>query len=118
MQRLRNARLIARMALAWFALSLCAAVASPMVKPMQIELICSASGGMKVLIKTDDGAHDAHSHTLDCPLCINLCSPPPAPWLPSQPAQSTAYSPCSTASAHVAWVTAAPLPARGPPALS
>lgn len=45
-----------RWALLWFALSLGAAIASPMVHPVSMELVCSASGSVKAIVHTDDGA--------------------------------------------------------------
>lgn len=77
MQTLRNAHLLARFVLVWFALSIGVAIASPLVKPQAMELICSGSGAMKLLVKTDDGSKDVTSHTLDCPLCTTTSAPPP-----------------------------------------
>jgi hypothetical protein len=45
---LRSARTLARLVLVWFVLSLGVAVASPMVNPKAMELICSGSGSVKV----------------------------------------------------------------------
>ena len=56
LQTVRSLHGLARLALAWFVLSLGVAVASPWVSPQSIELICAGSGAIKVLIKTDDGA--------------------------------------------------------------
>jgi hypothetical protein len=97
MQILRNAHLIARFVLVWFALSIGVAIASPLVKPQAMELICTGTAGvMKLLVQTDDGPQDVASYTMDCPAHV----------LQSIPA------------AHIAALTAAPLPARGPPAFS
>ena len=95
--------------------SLGVAVASPLVNPQGMELICSGSGAIKVLLKTDDGARELRSHTPDCPLCVQAGSP-----LPVVQAQVPAPHPLSHAlqpivAADIAWRTAAPLPARGPP---
>lgn len=115
MQTLRNAHLLARLVLVWFALSLGVAIASPIVKPQAIELICSGSGAMKVLVKTDDGSTEASSHTLDCPLCASSSAPPPVSRLSVEPVQPLAYVLRSIPAAHIAALTAAPMPARGPP---
>lgn len=119
MQILRNAHLIARFVLVWFALSVGVAVASPLVKPQAMELICSSAGVMKVVFTTDDGGRDAASPALDCPLCAATSAPPP-PFarLTAGPAQPPAYRLQVMAAAPLAVLTAAPLPARGPPALS
>ena len=55
MQTLRNAHLLARFVLVWFALTVLAAGASPLVHPKAMELVCSADGGIK-LVASDDGA--------------------------------------------------------------
>ena len=76
MHALRSARTLARLVLVWFALSLGVAVASPLVNPQAMELICSGSGVIKVLVKTDDGVKEQSRHMLDCPLCAATGSPP------------------------------------------
>jgi len=119
MQTLRNAHLIARFLLVWFALSVGVAVASPLVKPQAMELICSSAGVMKVLFTTDDGGRDAASPALDCPLCAATSAPPPPlARLTAEPLQPLAYRLESIPAAFIAALTAAPLPARGPPAFS
>lgn len=118
MQTLRNAHLLARLVLVWFALSIGVAIASPLVKPQAIELICSGSGAMKVLVKTGDGSTEAGSHALDCPLCASSSAPPPVSRQSVEPAQPPACMLRSIPAARIASLTAAPLPARGPPAFS
>jgi hypothetical protein len=118
MQPLRNAHLIARLVLVWFVFSVGVAVASPLVKPQAMELICSSAGVMQVLFITDDGGLDAASPGLDCPLCAATSAPlPPLARLTLEPAQPLAYQRQGISSAHVAALAAAPLPARGPPAI-
>jgi hypothetical protein len=117
LQSLRGAHLLARFVLVWFALSLGVAVASPIVKSQAMELICSGSGVMKLLLKTDDGTKEVVSYTLDCPLCISNGAPPSlAATAKFEPVQPLAYVIQSIPAAHMASLTAAPLPARGPPA--
>lgn len=118
MQILRRAHTLARFVLVWFALSIGVAIASPIVKPQAMELICSASGTMKVLVKTDDGVKELSGHTLDCPVCATLSAPPPVARQTAEPAQPLAHVLQSIPAAHLAALTAAPLPARGPPAFS
>ena len=120
MQILRNAHLIARFVLVWFALSIGVAIASPLVKPQAFELICTGTVGvMKLLIQTDDGPQDVASYTMDCPLCATSSAPPPPVLhLCVEPAQPLAHVLQSIPAAHIAALTAAPLPARGPPAFS
>lgn len=120
MNALRNARLLARLVLVWLALSLGVAIASPLVKPQAMELICSGSGVMKLVLQSDDASsQDAPGYTLDCPLCLTGgAPPPPTVRLTAQPAQPLAYALQSIPAATIAALTAAPLPARGPPAFS
>lgn len=118
MHALRQARIVARLVLAWFVLSLGVAVASPIVHPQQIELVCTGSGAMKVLVKTGDGVKEVATHTLDCPLCANIGSPPPAVRLTAETVSPLAHVLRPVPAAHLAWLTAAPLPARGPPLFS
>ena len=114
MQALRRARFLARLVLAWFALSLGIAVASPLVKASDIEVICSG-GSMKVMVKGDPQQGQPAGHTLDCPLCASMAAPPPVVRsdLAFVPALGHAVQPIPAA--RIAALTAAPLPARGPP---
>ena len=104
--------------LAWFVLSLGAAVASPIVQPRAMELVCTGTGVMKVLVKTAEGVKEVSTHTLDCPLCAAVSAPPPVVRVVAQAQQPLSHAMRPMAAAHIAWLTAAPLPARGPPALS
>ncbi|HSV47497.1 MAG TPA: hypothetical protein VLJ58_17035 [Ramlibacter sp.] len=116
MQALRNAPFLARLVLAWFALWLGVAAASPLVSPQSLELICAGAGGSKVLVKDADGKPAASLHKMDCPLCAALDVPPPVRAdLGSIPPQAHAVQPIPAA--RIAALTAAPLPARGPPAV-
>lgn len=117
MSTLRHAHLIARFMLVWFALSIGVAIASPLVKPQAMTLVCSSVGGMKLLIQTDDDNQDVASFTMDCPLCVTNGAPPPlASTVKFEPVLPLADVMQSMAAAHIASLTAAPLPARGPPA--
>ncbi len=118
MHSLRTAHLLARFVLVWFALSIGVAIASPLVKPQAMELICSGTGVMKVLVKSDDGSKAVTSHTLDCPLCASIGAPPPLARLSAAPVSPLAYMLQSIPATHLAALTAAPPPARGPPAFS
>jgi hypothetical protein len=115
MQSLRSARILARLVLAWFVLSLGAAIASPLVAPKSFELICSGSGGSKLIVKDEQGQPTAAHLTLDCPMCFAAGGPPPAVVvLPAAAPLAHAVQPVPAA--RIAALTAAPLPARGPPA--
>lgn len=108
----------ARFVLLWFALSIGVAIASPLIKPQAMELICTSAGATQLLVKTDEGVKDMSGHTLDCPLCATLSAPPPVARQPAQPAQPLGHGLQSLPAAHVPARSAAPLPARGPPAFS
>jgi len=123
LQRLRRFDL-ARLVLAWFVLSIGVAVASPVVQPQSLELVCSAAGSIKLVVHADDGVHDAGLHDagaghLDCALCLPGGAPPPlalAPALPAPLPLGRALQPVEAA--RIAAATAAPPPARGPPVLA
>jgi hypothetical protein len=118
MQTLRNAHLLARFVLVWFALSIGVAIASPWVKPQAMELICASMGVMKLQVQGSDGSQDLTPKTLDCPLCATGCAPAPVASQTLEPVQPLAYVLQSIPSAIIAALTAAPPPARGPPAFS
>ncbi|MBY0453363.1 MAG: DUF2946 domain-containing protein [Burkholderiaceae bacterium] len=118
MQALRNAHLIARFVLVWFALSMGVAIASPILQPQTLELICSGTGAMKLLILTEDGDKPVGSHTLDCPLCANISAPPPVMHLHVPLVQPMGQALQTIPKARIAALTGAPLPARGPPVFS
>ena len=109
--------------LVWFALSLGVAVASPLVNPQAVELVCSGNGVMKVIIKSDDGVKEVSafsptggvSHVLDCPMCATLAAPPPVVKLNAEPNQALSYALQTIPAARMAALVGAPLPARGPP---
>lgn len=108
---------LGRAVLAWFLLSLGVAVASPLVNPQALELVCSGAGVMKVVVKSDGGAQEMGAGRLDCPMCMPLAAPPPPVAAGAVPPPSPlSYALRPVAAAHIAAVTAAPLPARGPPA--
>ena len=118
LQTLRSLRWLARLVLAWFVVSMGVAVASPLVNPQAMELICSGSGAIKLLVKTDDGLQEMSGHTLDCPLCATVSAPPPGVRADPLRLHPLAHALRPIPAAHIAARTAAPLPPRGPPALS
>lgn len=118
MQTLRNAHLTARLVLVWFALSLGVAIASPIVKPKVMELICSGTGIMKLIVQTDDGATELASHTLDCPLCANLSAPPAVLLCGAGPAFDLPFAFEPLEIARIASLLRGPWQARAPPVFS
>lgn len=75
--KLRNAHRLTRTVLVWFALFIGVAVASPLVNPEGVQLVCTTSGGVKLLQLDADG-EEAHAtdHSLHCPLCMPVAAPP------------------------------------------
>lgn len=114
----RPATGLIRWVLLWFALSLGVAIASPVVHPQAMELVCSASGSVKAIVHTDDGAQELGAGHLDCPLCMLAGAPPATPTLELPVLMPLAHAVRPIAAAHIAAATAAPMPARGPPSLS
>jgi hypothetical protein len=115
LQTLRCATALARGVLLGFVLSLGVAIASPIVNPQATQLICSASGGMKVIVTSADGSTEVASQSMDCPLCVSIIAPPPVLKSTFEPVQARSYALQPNPTAIIAQRTAAPLPARGPP---
>ena len=122
LQTIRQAPRLIRAVLAWFVLSVGLAVAAPVLQPQTLSLVCSAAGSVK-LVATGDlneqsgpAAPMATHHTLDCVLCLALAAPP------SVACHQAATAPLPTgllpslSGTHISGLTAAPPPARGPPA--
>ena len=118
MYTLRSSKLIASLVLAWFALFLVSAVASPVIKPGSMQIVCSAGGGMKVVNVDGNGGEVMASASMDCPLCVSVVEPPSqsSVLFVKRPAIDPALHPIAVA--HIAVLTAPPLPSRGPPAAS
>ena len=115
MQTLRNARLIARLVLVWFALSLGAAIASPLVAPKASELVCSGAS-VKLVVQGIDGEAVEMGHSsLDCPLCAVMNAPPPEANGVVQPPHPLSHALLPIRAAHIAARIGAPWQARAPP---
>ena len=114
---LRHARQLTRFVLVWFALALGVAMASPLVSPKSIDMVC-ASGGVMKLVVTDEGDQAKPKNTgLDCPLCLSVAFPPAPLALQAVKPSPLGHALQPIAAAHIASATAPPLPSRGPPAL-
>ena len=101
--------------LAWFVLAMGVAVASPIVQPRAMEVVCSGAGTTSILVHTDQGLVELGAQGLDCPLCLMAGAAP----------TTAVFSPPVT----VSWLRlvvrpvpapdlaamAVPPPARGPP---
>ncbi len=116
MNALRTFSALRLLVLAWFVASMGVAIASPLVNPQPIEVICSGAGTIKLLVQTDDGAVEMGSMGMDCPLCTIAGAPPAIPPAFVPLPQPLAHAVQPVEAARIAAITAAPLPARGPPA--
>jgi hypothetical protein len=76
LQILRNKLSFVRGMLVWFALSLGVAMASPLVNPQALTLVCSAAGVVQLKTSGEGDAPAAPLHTLHCVLCLSMGAPP------------------------------------------
>lgn len=117
---LRKSSLICRLVLAWFALTLGAAIAAPIVHGRAVELVCSDAGMPQPVVPDEDGkaTRTVGQHALDCPLCLAASTaPPPSPGFAAAGDMPRApdRAPVVRFPAPSAVASGAPLPARGPP---
>jgi hypothetical protein len=109
-----------RWVMSWVLLAMAITMATAMVHPPRIELICAGAGGMKLLQDADNDDDPDSRHSVDCALCPTGATPAPTlgtkqfsmPSTPSYQQPSLAHQADSTAS------SAPPLPARGPPRIT
>ncbi|HVR54712.1 MAG TPA: DUF2946 family protein [Pseudorhodoferax sp.] len=120
MHALRRSTTLVRLVLAWFVLALGVAIAAPAVQPQAMELICSASGGAKLIVVGEEGGQDsaAGHHAIECPMCLAVVLPPAPHGARAAPQQPLAHALRPLGAAHIAALVGAPLPPRGPPVLS
>jgi hypothetical protein len=116
MQQLRNALHITRLMLVWFVLSIGVAVASPVFNPKAMDVVCTGTGMMKLVVQGDDDSAGS-AKTMDCPLCTSMTAPPPEFNTTLTQPSPLAHAVQPIAAAHIAAITAPPLPSRGPPTL-
>jgi hypothetical protein len=114
LQSLRQAKLLARLVLVWFVLSLGVAVASPLVNPGGSQLVCS---GASIKLINADGEESTSSHTMDCPLCASGAAPVLELNQSFAPVSPLSHALARDVAAHLAAVTAATWQARAPPVL-
>ena len=115
MQYLRNTTNIIRFVLVWFALSVGVAIASPMVQPKAMDMVCTSTGSMKLVVQGDDDSSSSAEPTLDCPLCVTVVALPTAFNTTLTQPSPLSHALLPIAVAHIASLTAPPLPSRGPP---
>jgi hypothetical protein len=115
---LRNTPWLAKLALLWFALTLGAAVASPMVNPQTELVICTGAGMLKVVLADDGSVTTAPTDAGEgyfCPLCMVGGAPAPVVVNTVEPHQPLSHVLQSIPAAIIATLPCAPPSARGPP---
>jgi hypothetical protein len=123
MHHLRTSPFLARLVLAWFLGVVGLAGAAPLIHPQSLELVCGASGAVKLVVVSAAGDDETSPrtqalgpHGLDCTLCLQLQAPPPYVSPVALPGAGLQPAPAG-------WVDritglrwhGPPLPARGPP---
>jgi hypothetical protein len=116
MHALRTSSTLIRLVLAWFALTLGVAMASAIIAPKTMEMICSDGGTMKVIVVDKNGdIVEAGQHTLDCAMCLPASLPAAAVASQVAQPQPLAHALTPIEEARIAALVGAPLPPRGPP---
>jgi hypothetical protein len=80
-----------------------------------MQMVCSTGGGMKVVDLSGDDGEPKTSASMDCPLCASVTAPPSPLTVHFEKPSPLAHALLPIAAAHIASVTAPPLPSRGPP---
>ncbi|KRB42133.1 MULTISPECIES: hypothetical protein [unclassified Acidovorax] len=111
-QTLRNLRL---WVLAWFVMALGAAAASPLIAPRGLELVCSGTGGTRLVMKAAEGLVAADATGLDCPLCLAADAPPATPPAATTTTAAPTFQPRFHTSLSARTGMALSPPARAPP---
>jgi hypothetical protein len=96
-------------------LAFAAALASPLVQPKSIELLCTGTGSVKLLVGGADDADTNASMAPDCTLCVQASLPPPTYVIPAATPYSMAHVLHIAELSPAALRAAPPLPPRGPP---
>jgi hypothetical protein len=115
MQSLRSSKFIAKLVLVWFALFLGSAIASTVIQSDHLQMVCATGGVMKMVDSSSDDGELKASASMDCPLCASVTAPAPPLTAHFEKLSSLAHALHPIAAAHIASVTAPPLPSRGPP---
>jgi hypothetical protein len=116
MHTLQTTKTLARLVLAWFVLMLGIAIASPIVAPKTMEMVCSDGGPMKLIVVDQSGdVTAAGQHTLDCAMCLPASLTAPVAGQIAPQLQPLAYALNPVEKARIAALVGAPLPPRGPP---
>ena len=118
MKTLRSMARLRWWLLAWFALYLGAAMASPIIQPKALELVCSSAGVVKIVAHSTDGSEALGAVGMDCPLCLLEGAPPAAAHARWPTFAPQADHPSFRIRVFAVATMAAPPPARAPPCFS
>lgn len=113
MKTLRAMKQLRWCVLVWFALFLGVAVASPLVQPKSMDVVCSNAGGIKLVFQSDEAP--AKHGGMDCPLCLLEATPPEPPHARLPALSPLACQPMPLSCVHTVVAMATPPPARAPP---
>lgn len=116
MHTLRTSLMLTRLVLAWFALTFGVAVASPIIAPHTLVMMCSQGEAKAIVIDADGKLATSKDHTLECAFCIPAAAPPPSTTLALPASGTPCHSEPHAAPAPIQAAAGAPLPPRGPPA--
>lgn len=118
LQSLRNAHRLTRFVLVWLALFMGVAVASPILNPDSVQLVCTSGGSVKLVTAQVDGQDASdNGHGLHCPLCLPLLAPPAAA-APALAPLGQSHALTSLAQTPLASLIGLPWQARAPPSFS
>lgn len=116
MDTLRRSRRTASLMLAWFFAFLAVAGAAPLLQDQPMHELCTVEGIVQVAVQDGGADADRHAaHPLECALCAGISGPPAAIAVLATSQAPLAHALRPLVSAELASLTAAPLPARGPP---
>jgi hypothetical protein len=125
LRQLRQLRHFGRIVLMLYVLTLGVAITSPMMNPQAMAIVCTSTGVKLIDIsvgktQSDSGKGSASmGHLLDCPMCLATSLPASVFNTTSvEPPHLLSYVLQAIPAARLASITAAPLPARGPPDLN
>ena len=79
-------------------------------------MVCATGGVMKMVDTSSDDGKVNVTASMDCPLCASVTAPPAFLSVNFEKLSPLAHVLQPIAAAHIASVTAPPLPSRGPPA--
>lgn len=112
---MRRLTSLARWAAIWMTLAVVLSVLTPLLQPTGLSMVCTAIGGVSLV---EDNGEDGSAPVLDCPVCCQAALAAPGWAVLPAPIASLAHALTPVRAAVLAYLTAPPLPSRGPPAIS